>query len=640
MGDMTGMEIGNYRIEGKIGEGGMGTVYRAVEISLDRPVAVKVLNADLARNPDIVERFRSEARAQANLNHTNVAILYTFLLHAGDAMMVMEYLEGETFQQMLERRGPINSAEAVHLFKQALLGIGAAHRIGIVHRDIKPGNLMLSKSGIVKVMDFGIARVASERRLTRTGMQVGTVLYMSPEQVKGGRVDVRSDIYSLGVTLYEMLTAHVPFAAESDIQILFAHISTPPPLPSHFCPDVPKGIEKIVLKALEKNPDDRFQTVDEFGAALEHPERWEDYQTHTIAQDAVSEAAVAAPAATAAAVTLAPVVNPAPVQPAAPKPLRPLRPEWLMVVAAAGILLVALAGSAIVAYRLWPRPQAAPVAVTVSKNGATGVTPSPRPGGAMQPLVIGRAPQNGSNPPPPAPEPVAGTATAAKTSLAKATPERDETLHGGSARPARPAAPVAQTEAPGAQPDRVAEATTGTPSVSPAPVMQQLVIPGSTALTLRTTGPIDGEVARPGQTFAASVDTPVVVNGKVALPQHADALVRLVEAHRKGRFRGSAKLVLALDSFTVGGKHYSVNATPVDVTGGSGGPRTGKLAVAGGAVGAAVGGVVRGGKEVVEGALEAGGARAATLTGDKGLTLPAESRLTFQLAAPVTVTVQ
>jgi len=610
---MTGTEIGNYRIQDKIGEGGMGTVYRGVEISLDRPVAIKVLNADLARNPEIVERFRSEARAQANLNHTNVATLYTFLLQDGNAMMVMEYLEGETFQQMVDRRGPIDSVEAVPLFKQALLGIGAAHRMGIIHRDIKPGNLMLCKSGIVKVMDFGIARVTSERRLTRTGVQVGTVFYMSPEQVKGGRVDIRSDIYSLGVTLYEMLTAHVPFAGDSDFQILAGHLFTPPPLPTHFYPNIPKGIEKVVLKGLEKNPDHRFQTVEEFGAALEHPELWENYETHTSAPEAPHEAAVAAWAAAAAVGPPAPVANPAPVQPAAPRPVRPLRPKWLIAVVAAGILVVVLAASAIMAYRLWARLRAAPVVVTVPKNGAAGVTPGPGPGDAMQPLAA----QNGTNPPAqPEPEPAAGTAAPRETPLRNAAPNRRETLQSGSGRRALSAAPV--TAASGGLPDRMAEATPGTPGVSPAPVVEQLVIPGSTELTLRTTGPIDGSEAQPGQTFPASVDTPVVVNGKVAVPRHADARVRLVESRKAGRFHGSAKLVLVLDSFTVGGRRYSVKAMPVDVAGGSRGARPGTFAAVGGAVGAAVGGVVR---------------------GERGLTLPTESRLTFQLAAPVTVTV-
>ena len=156
---MTGTEIGSYRILEKLGEGGMGVVYKAVDTSLDRPVAVKVLNPDLTHNPELVARFRSEAKAQANLNHTNLATLYAFIVQDGHAAMVMEFVDGETFEQMIARRGPLPAEEAVPLFRQVLLGIGYAHRAGIVHRDIKPSNLMLNRNGIVKVMDFGIAKV-------------------------------------------------------------------------------------------------------------------------------------------------------------------------------------------------------------------------------------------------------------------------------------------------------------------------------------------------------------------------------------------------------------------------------------------------------------------------------------------------
>jgi len=269
---MNGNEIGNYRILDKLGEGGMGVVYKAIDTSLDRVVAIKVLNSDLSRVPELVARFRGEAKAQANLNHTNLATLYAFLTIDNHAMMVMEFIDGENFAQMIQRRGPLPSQGAVPMFRQALLGIGYAHRAGIVHRDIKPSNMMLNQQGIVKVMDFGIAKVMGERGLTRTGMQVGTCRYMSPEQVLNKPADIRSDIYALGITLYEMLTANAPFQSDSEFQIMSDHVHTPPPPPTKFYPYIPKGIENAILKSLAKNPDDRFQTVEEFGAALEHPD--------------------------------------------------------------------------------------------------------------------------------------------------------------------------------------------------------------------------------------------------------------------------------------------------------------------------------------------------------------------------------
>jgi serine/threonine protein kinase len=269
---MIGTEIASYRILEKLGQGGMGVVYKAVDTGLDRMVAIKVLNPDLSKNPELVERFRAEARAQANLNHTNLATLYAFMVHEGTAIMVMEFVEGETFAQMIRRRGPIPEVEAIPLFRQALLGIGYAHRAGILHRDIKPSNLMLNKNGLVKVMDFGIAKVMGARGMTRTGTQLGTLAYMSPEQIQNRNVDIRSDIYELGITLYEMLTGHLPFESDSEFQIMQDHVYTAPPPPSKYYPYINKGVEKVILKSIEKNSDARFQTVEQFGAALEHPD--------------------------------------------------------------------------------------------------------------------------------------------------------------------------------------------------------------------------------------------------------------------------------------------------------------------------------------------------------------------------------
>ena len=269
---MIGTEIASYRILEKLGQGGMGVVYKAVDTGLDRMVAMKVLNPDLSKNPELVERFRSEARAQANLNHTNLATLYAFMVHQGTAIMVMEFVDGETFAQMIRRRGPIPEVEAIPLFRQALLGIGYAHRAGILHRDIKPSNLMLNKNGLVKVMDFGIAKVMGARGMTRTGTQLGTLAYMSPEQIQNRNVDIRSDVYELGITLYEMLTGHLPFESDSEFQIMQDHVYTPPPPPSKYYPYINHGVENVILKSIEKNSDARFQTVEQFGAALEHPD--------------------------------------------------------------------------------------------------------------------------------------------------------------------------------------------------------------------------------------------------------------------------------------------------------------------------------------------------------------------------------
>lgn len=268
---MIGTQVQNYRIEKKLGGGGMGVVYQAVDVNLDRIVALKFLSNDLSNDPGLIERFRLEAKAQANLNHTNIATLYNFFNFDGNWVIVMEYVDGQNVEQLIQHNGMMRYEDAVPLFKQALLGVGFAHRSGIVHRDIKPANIMVNRHGIVKVMDFGIAKALSGSKLTRTGVAVGTVSYMAPEQIRNQGVDIRSDIYSLGITLYQMLTAHLPFESDSEFQVQFDHVHTaPPPMSLHY-PYVPPGIEAAVLKALEKEPANRFRTVEEFGAALERP---------------------------------------------------------------------------------------------------------------------------------------------------------------------------------------------------------------------------------------------------------------------------------------------------------------------------------------------------------------------------------
>ena len=615
---MIGTQIEGYLIQEKLGEGGMGTVYRALEVNLDRLVAIKVLNADVARDASIGERFRAEARAQAHLNHTNIATLYNFLILDGNAMMVMEYVDGESFQQLVDRRGPIPSQEAIPLFKQALLGLGAAHRVGIVHRDIKPSNIMVNKSGIVKVMDFGIAKaMGGSRALTRTGIQVGTVFYMSPEQVKGERVDIRSDIYALGVTLYEMLTAHVPFSANSDFQVLSDHVNSAPPLPTKFYPYIPKGVENIVLKALEKSPGDRFQTVEEFGAALEHPETFESYvpQASGIIVPAPEPAPVAAvkPPEQSAPDPVAPVA------PAVPRKPLPIAPKWI---AAAAALLLVVSALAYIALR--PKPLPAPVKTTTSQAGShqNPSTPSPIVPGP----TANETPANLPEVTPPAPAP-----------SGQATP----TVEVAAARKHRPTQSTTDTAA--AAPVH-AETNTSPPAPPPAPVAvpasTQVTIPAATQIMVRLIGAIDGDTAQPGQLFAASVDSPVSVNGQVVIPRFANAQVRLLSAAKAGRFKGNAKLDLALANLTIQGHRYDVESAVYEATSGGRGKRTGKFAGIGGAVGSVVGGIEHGGKGLLEGAGAgaAAGGGAAALTGDRELELPAESRLSFSLKAPITVT--
>ena len=258
---------GRYRLQERLGGGGMADVYLAEDLTLRRPVAVKILKAELATDPDLVERFRIEAQAAAQLSHPNIVAVFDRGSAGSSAYIVMEYVRGETLRQRIRRIGRFAPEDAVRTALAVLAALDAAHRLHIVHRDITSCNVLLDDAGRVKVADFGIARFGASA-LTRTGAMLGTSAYLSPEQARGRQVDERSDLYSLGVLLFEMLTGRLPFSGDSDVAIAVQHASAPPPDLRSLAPDLPEYLIAVVAKALSKEPADRYQSASEFAAAL------------------------------------------------------------------------------------------------------------------------------------------------------------------------------------------------------------------------------------------------------------------------------------------------------------------------------------------------------------------------------------
>ena len=580
---------GKYRLDAFLSQGGMGAVYRATHVMLNKKVAVKLINPELVTSSEIVRRFQREARAATTLSHPNIVSVYDLGQTAeGTLYIAMEFVDGPSLKSVIESGGPIPPMRTLTIMRQLASALSLAHKHGIIHRDLKPHNVMLARTEdgqqVAKLVDFGIAKTFDEgTQLTVAGFSPGTPQYMAPEQAEGRVVDARSDLYSLGIVLYEMLTGDVPFNATSTPSVLIKHIKEAPPPPSVKNPRVviPPTLETITLRCLAKNPDERFQTADELGAALAHEAE------ALVASAASMQATLAvpgAPARLADAATLpmsapptaastaptAPTVKaqpPAPVMSSDTRPTAgapPVSPALVADAAMAaapkkgatnpvfvGVLVLMAIGAAALAYVNYAggRP-AAPVEPPAS------VAASPAKDAPAPPASPAMAPQ--APVPQPSPTQVAGGESAGSTPAAAAASKADPVPSASVAAPApaaRPAAP--KPSAPAATTGAGAVASAGrvaAPSSGQAPAASTPAAPAPAPApaTPQESTPASARVQQPTRPAAAFPEIPNVFfqcTGPQALcPAFRASVTDALEKAGMINVRGAARADIVIEA--------------------------------------------------------------------------------------------
>jgi serine/threonine-protein kinase len=359
-----GSTIGDYQVVGILGAGGMGKVYKVRNVISDRVEAMKVLLPDLATEADLANRFLREIKVQASLEHPNIAALHTAVRVDNQLLMLMEFVEGVTLEQRLRDGGPLGAPEAVYYISQALSALEYAHANGVIHRDIKPANMIVTPEGVLKLMDFGIAKGATDHKLTQTGTTLGSLYYMSPEQIQGAaNLDGRADLYSVGVTLYELVTGKRPFDGDSQFAIMAAHLEKTPIPPVTVDPRLPQALNDVILLSVAKDPNARFQTAGAFRNAL----------ANVVPAQEPAQAA-------AAAAAFAPAQAPHIIEPTKPPAAGSKRGLWMGI----GAVAVVLVAVALIEFGPWRGSKAAPqpaasVPPIVTQAPAAVVTPVPEP---------------------------------------------------------------------------------------------------------------------------------------------------------------------------------------------------------------------------------------------------------------------
>ena len=416
--------IGDYEILSELGAGGMGKVYKVRNLISDRIEAMKILLPDLAGRQELAARFQREIKVLAALDHPNIAALRTALTLDNQLVMIMEYVEGTTLTERMQQ-GPVPVTDAINYISQVLDALGYAHQQHVIHRDIKPANMMLTPQAVVKLMDFGIARSGDDSTLTTTGTTLGSVGYMSPEQVRGQPTDARSDLYSVGISLYEMVTGRRPFRESSDYSIMAAQVNQPPTPPIEIKPGIPPALNEIILVAIAKDPAGRYQSAEAFknalGRVVPPPAAHDDWARTATSINSVPPAPTMLPTQTMAASTMSarqPQAAPAASQPvmasnAAPVPSAGHRGLYMAV--GALLVLIALVAVGMYSRNADARHDAAPAA----QNATPPAQPAPQ---ATTP-----APDTSAQPAPepPAPTPAAPRKARATTPAVATAPAPD-----------------------------------------------------------------------------------------------------------------------------------------------------------------------------------------------------------------------
>ncbi|HEY1732698.1 MAG TPA: serine/threonine-protein kinase [Terriglobales bacterium] len=454
-----GQTVGDYEIVSMLGVGGMGRVYRVRNVISDRTEAMKVLLPDLVAEPDLAGRFISEIRMLASFDHPNIAQLHTAFQVDNQLVMMMEFVEGSTLEQ-IAKQSPIPQSDVIKYIQQVLAALSYAHSRGVIHRDIKPANIMVTSQGVVKLMDFGIAKSRTEQDLTRPGTTMGSLYYMSPEQVRGGTVDARSDIYSVGVMMYELLAGRRPFVADSAYEILNQQCNVIPQPPLEVNAQLPPPLSDIIVCAMAKDPANRFQNAQALSNALRQVAAMQNDPTKR------EEAAYTPVPIPAAAQPAAQQVTPLASAAVLAQPSSGHRGVWMTVGALAVLVVVACAAIGLPRLLHTSAKTESDGDRTAQTSQAAPSTPAPEPANPVPAAVPSPA-----APPPAEDAPPAANSAAGNTPQAPVPPSTEKSprpkvaVNGKSLRP---------DYQPAAEADVAAQAATTKPPVNPGPSAEEV----------------------------------------------------------------------------------------------------------------------------------------------------------------------